>query len=108
MNIRHRTTGEEFELIDKYGQEWTVYDAKGERRLFKKDKLVEITPDPQWVDVTSACDVYIGATYSSSEQYIHPRHDGYAITHTDYRLRKVQGVDVLPSHFAFAVERKKL
>ena len=115
MNIRHKTTGEEFELIDKCGQEWAVYDANGERRLFKEDKLVEIPPEPQWVDVTARCvvDDYknaIGQFISIIDnEPSNPNFVGANVLNKDngYRLRKVQGADVQPSHWAFVVERKK-
>ena len=115
MTLRHKTTGEEFDLIDKHSTEWAVYDAKGERRLFKKDMLEEITPEPQWVDVTEEVDVREepgakGTIANSGNAVFHGlRRLANLVCGGGYRLRKADiliqnGHAVIPG-VAFIVER---
>ena len=110
MNIRHKTTGEEFELIDNCGRERTVYDANGERRLFKKDVLEEITPEPQWVDVTAECDV----KYHGDLMWFCHKEVAIMEFVKTYRLRKISyanceqhGTSGYQCRDAFVVEKRQ-
>ena len=90
MTVRHKETHEEFELIDKYSREWAVYDAHGERRLFKPNYLEAVEPVPApttWVDVTAECEFIASGPLG----YIGFRHNGFTVSEdTGYRLRKSQ------------------
>lgn len=90
--LRHKETHEAFELIEKSSQVWSVYDTKGERRMFKLNYLEEVTPAPMtWTDVTEECEVAIGSPWGTIRICRH----GVEVTGRDgYRMRKI----MVPRH----------
>ena len=88
MTLRHKETHEEFEPIAKFSDQWSVFDAHGERRMFKQDVLQEIAPAPKtWRDVTAECEFIVSGPFN----YIGFRQKGFIVSaDTGYRLRKIQ------------------
>ena len=82
MRVRHKTTFDEYDLVERDRKETRVFDRNGEYRIFKTDQTEDVTPEPTWVDVTAQCGVI--------EMCDDIVHNGHIITYTDgYRLRKI-------------------
>ena len=93
VRVRHRVTGEEFEKLYDIGAEISVRDKYGERRLFHKDVLEEITPVEERELVNSA-QIYIDV-YGVLRVYFPKVKEHFPYPHHDLRFIDLDGRTVL-------------